>query len=1139
MLGLTVLLGMKFRALRLRYRDVRVGSRYPRWHLPWQLLDDMTVNFSHLRSYDEQLFRLGLLAERYFPEDPNTALIKLRQLGERLAQQMASRFGVFTSIQESQLALLRRLEFEGLIDRDVACLFHDLRITGNEATHGLQGDYASALSTLKIAWQLGVWFHRTFGDPEFRCGPFRPPQPPVDESVELKQELARLQSALEAFSSNEDAISEQLNAAEAQLQQALDEQQQWEHLAEAAEADKVALSAQLEALQSAAARQPSAVSAGLLQAAKKAAGSIELDEASTRQLIDEQLRQAGWEADTQTLRHGKGARPQKNRNLAIAEWPTSSGPADYVLFVGLTPYAAVEAKRANTDVAGKVPQAERYCRDFQPSADAEVKSNGWGPQGEYRIPFAFSSNGRPFLNQLRTKSGIWFRDLRRRENLSGPLERWYSPEGLKALARQDLDLADQQLRRESFSFGFPLRPYQRRAIEATEAAIAAGQREIMLAMATGTGKTKTCVALIYRLLKTGRFRRVLFLVDRSELGTQAADAFKETRMESLQSFADIYGIKELGEREVETDTRVHIATVQAMVQRLLLGNEEDNPTVDTYDLIVVDECHRGYLLDRELSDRELRFRDFNDYVSKYRKVIEMFDAVKIGLTATPALHTVRIFGQPVFVYSYREAVVDGFLVDHEPPIRISTELSSEGIGWAVGEEVKIYDPSTTQIEKFTTPDALRFEVEAFNRKVITEPFNQVVCEALADELDPFSPYKTLIFCASDAHADLVVMLLKEAFQERYGSVANDAVAKITGASDKPKELIRRYKNEAFPNVAVTVDLLSTGVDVPAICNIVFLRRMNSRILYDQMIGRATRLCDAIDKTHLRIFDAVRIYEALENFTDMKPVVVNPTITFGQLIQELETTEGEESELVREQLIAKLRRKQQRLSENHAAQFRLLTGEEPADFIRRLQQLPIQEASRWLGTIHGLAELLDQQWDGPAQPQLLSEHHDELRSIERGYGEATRPQDYLDGFSAFVREAGNDLRELRLALDQRGYNEATLATAWRETTNQDMAASIMGYIRQAALGDALVPYEQRVEKALQRILATRSWTTPQRQWLQRIANQTKAITIVDREALDDDALLFRREGGGWPRLNKLFGSELDQVLHQFQCQVWAA
>ena len=1117
----------------------------------------MSTNFVHLRSYDEQLFRLGSLAERYFPEDPNTALIKLRQLGERLAQQVASRFGVFTSAQETQLALIRRLEFDGLIEREVSALFHDLRSKGNDATHGLYGDHASALSTLKIAWQLGVWFHRTFSDAEFRSGPFRPPQPPADESEGLRAELASLQNALDAFRAQGGAVAEQLSATEAQLQQALDDQQQWEQLATAVEADKVALAAQLQALQNAAARQPAAVSARLLQAARKAAGSIELDEAATRQLIDEQLRQAGWEADTQTLRYGKGARPQKNRNLAIAEWPTSSGPADYLLFVGLTPYAAVEAKRANKDVAGKLPQAERYCRDFQPSEETELKAQGWGSAGEFRIPFAFSSNGRPFLNQLRTKSGIWFRDLRRSDNLAGPLERWYSAEGLKALSRQDVDLAQAKLRQELFSFGFPLRPYQRRAIEATEAAIAAGQREIMLAMATGTGKTKTCIALIYRLLKTGRFRRVLFLVDRSELGTQAADAFKETRMESLQSFADIYGIKELGEREAESDTRVHIATVQAMVQRLLLGSEEEKPTVDTYDLIVVDECHRGYLLDRELSERELRFRDFNDYVSKYRKVIEMFDAVKIGLTATPALHTVMIFGQPVFVYSYREAVVDGFLVDHEPPIRINTELSSEGIAWAAGEEVKFYDPTTTQIDKFMTPDELRFEVEAFNRKVITESFNRVVCDALADELDPFSPYKTLIFCVSDAHADLVVMLLKEAFQQRYGSVPDDAVAKITGDSDKPKQLIRRFKNEAFPNVAVTVDLLSTGVDVPAICNIVFLRRMNSRILYDQMIGRATRLCDAIDKTHFRIFDAVRIYEALKNFTDMKPVVVNPNISFSQLFQELETTEGEESELVRQQLIAKLRRKQQRLSENQTAQFRLLTGEEPAAFINRLQQLPINEARRWLGTISGLAELLDQQWEEPAKPQFLSEHDDALRSIERGYGEATRPEDYLDGFSAFVRDSGNDLpalttvlqrpweltrkglRELRLALDQRGYNEATLATAWRETTNQAMAASIMGYIRQAALGDPLVPYDQRVDKALQRILASRSWTTPQRQWLQRIANQTKAITIVDREALDDDLLFFKREGGGWPRLNRMFGGELDGVLREFKREVWAA
>jgi len=143
----------------------------------------MSTNFAHLRRYDDQLSRLGLLAERYFPDDPNTALIKLRQLGERLAQQAASRFGLFTSLEETQLALIRRLELDGQIEREVADLFHGLRKAGNDATHGLQDSHASALSSLKIAWQLGVWFHRTFEDPGFRSGPFRPPQPPVDEAL--------------------------------------------------------------------------------------------------------------------------------------------------------------------------------------------------------------------------------------------------------------------------------------------------------------------------------------------------------------------------------------------------------------------------------------------------------------------------------------------------------------------------------------------------------------------------------------------------------------------------------------------------------------------------------------------------------------------------------------------------------------------------------------------------------------------------------------------------------------------------------------------------------------------------------------------------------------------------------------------
>ena len=288
---------------------------------------------------------------------------------------------------------------------------------------------------------------------------------------------------------------------------------------------------------------------------------------------------------------------------------------------------------------------------------------------------------------------------------------------------------------------------------------------MLLAMATGTGKTKTCIALIYRLLKAQRFRRVLFLVDRSALGEQAANAFKDTRMESLQTFADIFGIKELDEQKPDTDTAVHIATVQGMVQRVLYpAKTTAPPPVDQYDCIVVDECHRGYLLDRELSDTELEFRELR------RLHLEV--PPRAGLLRRGEDRPHRHAGaahhadlrRAVFTYSYREAVIDGYLVDHEPPVQINTELSSDGIAWRVGRSRwRSTTRGRNQIDLFTTPDEIKLDVEDFNRKVITESFNRVVCEDLAQELDPSSRQKTLIFCANDAHADLVVDLLKQAF----------------------------------------------------------------------------------------------------------------------------------------------------------------------------------------------------------------------------------------------------------------------------------------------------------------------------------------------------------------------------------------
>lgn len=1117
-------------------------------------------NFAQLKAHDEQLERLGLLAERYFADDPNTSLLKLRQLAEAMAQSVASRVGIYTSADEKQIDLLRRLQDHGILPREVSGLFHEIRKAGNDANHNLAGDYRQALTAMRFAWQLGIWFHRTFKDPAFKSGPFIPPTPPADESADLKVELESLRQELLAFRAAHHDATQALATTEARAQQTEEERAFWEAMAAEAETAKHEMALRLEAAQVQASTQPPQAIALMVEAANTAAATVNLSEADTRKIIDEQLATAGWTVDSVRLTYAKGARPQRGQNLAIAEWPTESGPADYVLFLGLTPIAVVEAKRKNVDVSSALQQAKRYSRTFTPSAETLLPEENWGSHAEFRVPFAFSSNGRPFLRQLSTKSGIWFCDLRRADNLGHPLDGWYTPEGLSALIKRDEASAHEQLAKTPFNYGFPLRTYQQEAILAAEKAIESGRREMLVAMATGTGKTKTCIALIYRLLKAQRFRRILFLVDRSALGEQAANAFKDTRMENLQTFADTFGIKELEEQAPDSDTAVHIATVQGMVQRLLYAAEDATPpAVDQYDCIVVDECHRGYLLDRELSDAEMTFRGYEDYISKYRRVLDYFDACKIGLTATPALHTTQIFGVPIYTYSYREAVIDGFLVDYEPPVRITTELSAKGIAWKVGEAVKVYDVRKNQIELFKAPDEIKLDVEDFNRKVITEPFNRVICEYLAQELDPASRRKTLIFCVTDAHADMVVVLLKKAFAAQYGSVEDDAVIKITGAADKPLQLIRRFRNERNPNVAVTVDLLTTGIDVPEICNLVFLRRVNSRILFDQMLGRATRLCDfdgTGEKESFRVFDAVKIFEALGDMTAMQPVVVNPKISFAQLVQELATVKDDDARsLVRDQFLAKLQSKKRHLSEKSARDFELKAGMPPDEFIKKLKAMPIADVAAWFTQNPDLGEILDRKGEGAAQPLFVSDHEDKLHGIERGYGKAQKPEDYLNEFGAFIRSHSNDipalmtvltrpreltrkqLRELALELDKAGFTETGLATAWREMTNQDIAASIVGFIRQAAIGDALVPYSERVDHALQKLLASQPWTAPQRDWLKRIAAQTKANLLVDRAALDDPDLIFKREGGGFNRLDKIFNGQLQPVLESFNDALW--
>jgi type I restriction enzyme R subunit len=1131
-------------------------------------------NFDFLEHHDELLVRLAQTAEACFVPDPNTTLVKMRQLGEELAKTIASRVGVESGRNIKQSDLLLALDYQLKLDKQVKDAFRTLRKLGNPAAHDItSSSHRDALKALQVGHALSGWFHITFGGEKtkgFKLENFVKPQDPSEKVRMLEEALFELQKQNKNVEDRllHAEVTKQTEAQKAEAERIRAEQMKqeskvWEELATEHEAKLAEYRAKMDEanimyLQTFAGLKQEDQAKQINHIEKS---TFELSEDETRVLIDEQLIEAGWEADSENLTYFKGVRPLPNTFRAIAEWPTASGPADYVLFIGLTPVAVIEAKKHAKNVYSSIDQSKRYAKGLQEKDAFKIETT----YGEFKVPLTFATNGRPYLKQLEQESGIWFLDVRDTTNRRRALQGWYKPEEIKAYLRQTPQQANAELEQMDFNYELTLRDYQIKAIKAVESSIKQGKQSALIAMATGTGKTKTAIAMIYRLLRVERFRRILFLVDRSALGEQATGDFCEVRLENLTTFADSFNVLGMEKNKApkpnpSDDTKVHIATVQGLVKRILYPSASENrPGVGQYDCIVVDECHRGYLLDRELNTTELLFRDQKDYQSKYRSAIEYFDAFKIGLTATPALHTTEIFGPPVFTYSYTEAVLDGHLNDHLPPVRIHTKLSEEGIKYAVNEEVKVYDVETNNIETYNTPDELNFDVSDFNRKVIAPEFTKVITKWLieSDSISPYSGAKTLVFCVTDKHADEVVEAFKEAIEKYHGVVEDDAVQKITGASDKPLDKIRSYKNDRLPNIAVTVDLLTTGIDVPRISNLVFLRRVNSRILFEQMLGRATRLCPEIGKGPFRIFDAVDIYKQLEKINTMKPVATKVDISFSQLEDEMKQAIAPDLQaLAKNQFIAKLQVKKNYLTDEQASQFETITGKSPTEFAKELKSMPMDEIAGWFIKHPGLGELLDSKFTSSGgdfkPPMVFHDGEDQFIKNTTGYGDGKKPEDYLSAFKAFVNANSNrliaiqtvvqkpwsltrqSLKELAVEMDRNHFREKDLQTAWHEVKQEDIAARIIGFIRQAAIGEALIPWDTRVDNALHKILNSQTWKTPQKEWLELIAKQMKASTIVDEPSLNEG--IFKHQGGT-KRANKLFDQPIAEVLENFNKALW--
>ena len=1087
----------------------------------------MADNFSFLTQKFPILAKFGSLAEQYLYSDPNSCMIKLRMLGETVVNLIFRYEKIAVDPELNAAKRIRLLEEEGIVDQDFADILHILRKKGNQAAHENFDSRQEAEICLRMAYRLSEWFMQVYGDWQYENKPFVLPsqQPQV--------------SAMPVAANDLTAEEKQLADTAAQA---------------ADNAETVAKEERRKQSHTAAAKS------------KKS-------EEETRYIIDQDLRRAGWEVDSKKITYANGYRPEKGHNYIISEWPTDSsvyqnGYADYAQFIDTKLVGIIEAKAEHKDIPSALDgQAKEYASHIKDCDQKYVV----GTYGKYQVPFAYATNGRPYIEQFKIKSGIWFQDLRKPDNAPRAIKGWYRPEDVAEMLNRDIGEKEKALETMPKDFltdpdGLNLRPYQLLAIDVAENAIREGKRSVLLALATGTGKTRLVLGLIYRFLKSERFRRILFVVDRNALGGQAMDTFKSVRLEELMPLTDIYDVKSLDDTTFEKETKVQIATVQGLVKRLLYNDSDDPKTalaVSDYDLIIVDEAHRGYILDKEMSEAEQLYRNQADYQSKYRQVIEYFDAVKIGLTATPALQTTEIFGEPIYTYTYREAVIDGWLIDHDAPFTMETELSKKGIHFEKGEKVKVLLPDKDgQVDTARLDDELNFDVEDFNKRVITESFNRVVLERIARDIDPEEPKqgKTLIYAANDLHADLIVSILKEIYGEK--GVDTDSILKITGAAfggnrEKIKEAIRQFKNERFPSIVVTVDLLTTGIDVPSITTLVFMRRVKSRILFEQMLGRATRQCPEIKKECFRIYDPVGTYSALEPVTNMKPVVTSVTTTFADLVEGLQHLTDETA--IRQQvaqLLAKLQRKKRRMKDEDIKDFSEAANIANIDkFVEAIRAAKPEHAKILLLNAADAIKSLDEIYSiSTLPPKVISEKKDTLISVSRGYGETgQKPEDYIEAFTDFIRTHVNevtalkivctrpadltrsDLKSLRKELARHDFTEKQLNSAYGQVTNAEIAADIISMVRKAAIGSALVSKEDRIHNAIQKLKAKHDFEQSQLNWLGRIEDYLLNESVLHTETFNEDSRF--RSNGGFTKANKVFGNKLEDIVKEINTYLY--
>lgn len=854
------------------------------------------------------------------------------------------------------------------------------------------------------------------------------------------------------------------------------------------------------------------------------------------------------------------------KHHAVTEFPTATGPADYALFVNGRLLGIIEAKKVGLSPQNVLEQAKRY---------ASGAVQGPGNWAGLRVPFLYSSNG-----EL-----VWFLDVRQEKHVSRQISSFHTPEALESFFSTDFGTSCARLRGLSLDRIERLRDYQKRGIQAIESAIMDGRRELLVAKATGTGKTYMTVAQIYRLMESKVARRILFLVDRKALAAQAVREFASFNTPQGNKFPQEFEVysqrfrrEDLGDdqpfdnkvlpTEYLTNPNpsrafVYISTIQRMVINLFgferafpqwggdAEKEEETGKLDipihAFDLIIADECHRGYTAQE---------------MSTWREVMLYFDAIKVGLTATPAAHTVSLFGEPVFRYGVEQAIREGYLVDYEA-VAINSKVRMKGVFLREGEQVGKVDTETGEEVFDHVEDEREFAAGEVERRITAIDSNRKIIQEIAryareHEQETGRFPKTLIFAVNDlphtSHADQLVKICREVFGE-----GDEFVQKITGSPtvDRPLQLIRQFRNRPNPSIVVTVDMLSTGVDIPALEFIVFMRPVKSRILWEQMLGRGTRRCDAINKSHFMVFDCfngtlIEYFKDVSNFKMESPAKTPLSIPeiIENIYQNIDRTYHTNI------LVKRLRRIEKDMSGEAREKFARFIPD--GDMGRFADGLPVALRKDFGETMKLLRDKDFQ--------KLLAEYPRAKRTFWRvadagdvvtseqvmRFGKYDGAGDYLEAFSKYIRTNSDKvealkillrrpkdwkpevLEDLRKTLRQSDFDEQTLRKAHKVAYKT--LADIISMVKHAAQDEELLTAEQRVTKALERLRKKHNFSEEQEKWLGLI--QAHLVQNLSIGPEDFDLLPAFQRVGGLGRAQQIFRTDFIPLLAQINTAIAA-